>query len=146
MKDKGNSGSQLALFRDERGITTAGMAVALFVSLALIFSGAQLYRVHSAAAEVEEVADACALAADNEVAGFLVVANACDAVCLSLTLLSVTLYGLGLVAACVPPAESVSVKLIDLAQQTAEKRSQFFDLACQGLNMAQRAAGGRRNG
>ncbi len=139
MKGKGNSGSQPALFRDERGITTAGMAVALFVSLALIFSGAQLYRVHSAAAEVQEVADACALAADNEVAGFLVVANACDAVCLSLTLLSVTLYGLGLVAACVPPAESVSVKLIDLAQQTAEKRSQFFDLACQGLNMAQRA-------
>lgn len=93
---------QPGFFRDERGITTAGMAVALFVSLALIFSGAQLYRVHSAAAEAQEVADACALAADNEVAGFQVVANTCDAVCLSLTLLSVTLYGLGLVAACVP--------------------------------------------
>lgn len=130
---------QPGFFRDERGITTAGMAVALFVSLALIFSGAQLYRVHSAAAEAQEVADACALAADNEVAGFQVVANTCDAVCLSLTLLSVTLYGLGLVAACVPPAESVSVKLIDLAQKTAEKRGQFFDLACQGLNMAQKA-------
>lgn len=139
MMHKRGDGSRPGLFRDERGITTVGMATALFVSLALIFSGAQLYRVHSAAAEVQEVADACALAADNEVAGFQVVANTCDAVCLSLTLLSVTLYGLGLVAACVPPAESVSVKLIDLAQKTVEKRSQFFDLACQGLNAAQRA-------
>ncbi len=126
-------------FRDERGITSVGMAVALFVSVALIFSGAQLYRVHSAAAEVQEVADACALAADNEVAGFQVIADTCDAVCLSLTLLTVSLYGLGLVAACVPPAESVSVKLIDFAHQTAEKRDSFYDLACQGLNAAQEA-------
>lgn len=127
------------LFRDERGITSVSMAVALFISIALIFSGAQLYRVHSAAAEVQEVADACALAADNEVAGLMTVANVCDAVCLSLTLMAATLYGLGLVAACVPAAESVSVKLMDLAQETVKRRQEFYDRACQGLNAAQRA-------
>ena len=52
--------------RDEKGFTTAGMAVSLLVSIALMFSGAQLYRVHSASAEIQEVADAASLAAENE--------------------------------------------------------------------------------
>lgn len=128
----------MRLIRDERGVTTVGMAVALFVSIALIFSGAQLYRAHSAAAEVQEVADVCALAADDEVAGLEIVANACDGVCLSLALLSVTLQGLGLVAACVPPAEGVSVKLIEWGRKAAESRDRFYERACQGLNAAQR--------
>lgn len=126
------------LFRDERGVTTTGMAVALFISLALIFSGAQLYRVHSAAAEIQEVADACALAADNEVAGLEAVANTCDAACLSLTLLSAVLFGIGLVAACIPPVATVSVKLIEWGQKAAEARDRFYEHACQGLNAAQR--------
>lgn len=126
------------LVRDERGVTTVGMAVALFVAIALIFSGAQLYRVQSAAADIQEVADVCALAADNEVAGLEMVANTCDGACLSLTLLSVTLHGLGLVAACVPPAEGVSVKLIEWGRKTAEARDGFYQRACAGLNAAQR--------
>lgn len=126
------------IFRDERGVTTVAMAVALFVCVALIFSGAQLYRVHSASAEIQEVADACALAADSEVAGLQTVANTCDAACLSLTLLSVTLFGLGLVAACVPPVAGVSAKLIEWGRSSAEARDRFYERACQGLNAAQR--------
>lgn len=125
-------------FRDERGVTTVGMAISLFISVALIFSGAQLYRVHSASAEVQEVADVCALAAENEVAGIEVAANTCDGVCLSLTLLSVSLYGLGLVAACVPPAEGVSVKLMEWGRKAADARDGFYEKACLGLNAAQR--------
>ena len=128
----------MGFVRDERGVTTPAMAVALFVSIALIFSGAQLYRVQSAAADIQEVADVCALAADNEVAGLEMVANTCDGACLSLTLLSVTLHGLGLVAACVPPAEGVSVKLIEWGRKTAEARDAFYQRACAGLNAAQR--------
>ena len=68
----------MGFVRDERGVTTPAMAVALFVSIALIFSGAQLYRVQSAAADIQEVADVCALAADNEVVPFAH-AFVCDA-------------------------------------------------------------------
>lgn len=135
----GRRRQKTGFFRDEHGITTVGMAVALFVSIALIFSGAQAYRVHSASAGIQEVADACALAADDEVAGLEAVANTCDAACLSLTLLSATLYGLGLVAACVPPAEGVSVKLIEWGQKAAQARDRFYERACTGLNVAQRA-------
>ncbi len=126
-------------FRDDRGVTTVGMAIALFISIALIFSGAQLYRMHSASAEIQEVADACALAAENEVAGLLAVANTCDAVCLSLTLLAVTLYGIGVVAACIPSAQAVSARLIDAANKTVEARARFYEQACTGLDAAQRA-------
>ncbi len=60
------------IIRDEEGLTTAGMAVSIMLSLALIFSGAQLYRVTSASAEIQEVADVAALAAQNEVAEFMI--------------------------------------------------------------------------
>ena len=55
------------LFRDEEGSTTVGVALALLISLSLIFTSAQVYRVNSAAADVQDVADAVALAAENEV-------------------------------------------------------------------------------
>lgn len=127
------------LFRDERGVTTAGMAVSLMLAVALMFSGAQLYRTHSVAAEVQEVADVCALAAENQVAGLTVIADTCDAVCLSMTLLSATLFGLGIVAACVPPCAGLSAKLIELAGKTVDARQKFYERACKGLNAAQRA-------
>lgn len=130
---------EVTVFRDERGVTTVTMVVSLLVSIALIFSGAQLYRVHSACADVQEVADVCVLAAENEVAGFQTVADTCDAACLSMTLLAISLYGLGLVAACVPSTESISAKLLEMAHETVEKRSSFYGRACAGLNAAQRA-------
>ena len=39
-----------SIFRDEKGSTTAGMAVALLVTLSLLFSAAQVYRIHAAGA------------------------------------------------------------------------------------------------
>lgn len=126
------------LFRDERGITTVAMAVSIILALSLIFSGAQLYRVQSASAEVQEVADACALAADNEVAEFVCAVNVCDAVILSFTLLSGTLYGLGIVTACIPPLEGLSVKLISAAQKSLQARDKFHDAVVDGLNQLQK--------
>ena len=71
--------SMKKLFRDEEGITTIGMSVSIFLCIALIFTSAQLYRISSASAEIQEVADASALAADNEVAEFVAAVNVCDA-------------------------------------------------------------------
>ena len=68
-----------SIFRDEEGSTTAGMAVALLVTLSLLFSAAQVYRIHAAGAEVQEVADAAACAALNPVAEFMVAVRVADA-------------------------------------------------------------------
>ena len=74
------------LFRDEQGFTTTGMVLSLLITLALVFTAAQVYRINSASAEVQDVADAAALAAENQVAEFMIIARFCDAVVLSLSL------------------------------------------------------------
>lgn len=126
------------LIRDERGVTTVGMAVAIFISVALIFSGAQLYRVGSASSEIQEVADATALAAENEVAEFVTLVNVCDATVLSLTLMSGTLFGVGIVTACIPPLRALSTKLIDAANDSLKMRDEFHAKVISGLNRLQK--------
>ncbi|MEE0705499.1 MAG: molybdenum cofactor biosynthesis enzyme [Adlercreutzia sp.] len=126
-------------FRDERGFTTAGMAVALLVALALLFSTAQVYRVNSQASEIQNVADAVALAAENEVGEFMIAVRLCDSVVLSMSLLGVSCYGLGVVALCVPPTAEVGATLIEAGAKTLKARDGFAERAAQGLNQLQKA-------
>ena len=97
---------------DGRGFSTAGMAIAMLVTLSLVFTGAQVYRVQSAAADTQEVADAAALAADNVVAEYYLVARICDAVVLSLTVTGIVVMGLGKAALCTPVSAGVGAKLL----------------------------------
>ena len=106
-----------SIFRDEKGSTTAGMAVALLVTLSLLFSAAQVYRIHAAGSEVQEVADAAACAALNPVAEFMVAVRVADAAVLSLTLLGDIAYGAGVVALCVPPAAELGSQLVSAGQK-----------------------------
>lgn len=128
-----------SLFRDEKGSTTAGMAVALLVTLSLLFSAAQVYRIHSAGAEVQEVADAAACAALNPVAEFMVAVRVADAAVLSLTLLGDVAYGAGVVALCVPPAAELGAQLVSAGQKVLKARDDFSRRACEGLESLQRA-------
>lgn len=125
------------LIRDEDGVTSVGMAVSLLLCLSLLFSGAQLYRVGSASSEIQEVADVAVLAAESEVAEFMVAVRACDAAVLSMTLLAGTVYGIGIVAACVPPAAPLSEQLISLGGKVVKARDQFAEKASWGLNRLQ---------
>ena len=84
------------------------MALALLVTLALLFSAAQVYRINAASAEVQDVADAAALAAENQVAEFMLVARVCDALILSLSLTGAMSAGLGVVCLCTPATASTS--------------------------------------
>lgn len=127
------------IWRDEEGMTTVGMAVSIMLCLTLIFSGAQLYRVESASAEIQEVADVAALAAESEVAEFMIAVKLCDAAVLSMTLLSATVYGIGIVCACVPPLAALSEQLISLAGQVRQACERFYDAAVNGLNSLQKA-------
>lgn len=123
--------------QDDEGFTTVGMAVSLLVSLALVLTASQVYRVNSASAEIQEVADIAALAAENEVAEFMIVAKTCDAVILSMTLLGVTAYGVGVVALCVPQAASFGKQLVELGRKSFDARDKFSESAAKGLNRYQ---------
>ena len=86
----------------------SGMVLSLLVTRALVFSAGQAYRVGSASSEVQNVADAAALAAQNEVGEFMIVVRVCDAAVLSLSLTSLVATGLGVAALCTPASASAS--------------------------------------
>ena len=64
----------IGLFADEEGSTTVAAAVAILMSLVLVFGMASTQRVSARAADVQAVADAGALAGMNVVAGYATVA------------------------------------------------------------------------
>ena len=125
--------------RDESGLTTMGMVLSLLLTLALVFSSAQVYRVGSVSSRVQSVADSAALAAGNVVAEFMIAVRLCDAVALSLSLGSLTATGLGVVACCVPGAQAAGGKLIDAGQQLGKQRDSFSRKASEGLTRVQKA-------
>ena len=125
-------------FRDESGMTTVGMALSLLLTLSLVFSAAQVQRVSSASSEVQSVADAAALAAQNEVAEFMIVVRACDAVVLSMTLTSLAATGLGVAALCTPATAPASEALLKAGRDVARARDGFSEKASAGLNRLQR--------
>ncbi len=127
------------LMRDEEGFTTAGMAVALLVSLTLLFSAAQVYRVNTRAAEIQDVADAAALAAENQVAEFMVAVRVVDGAVLSMTLLGTASYGLGTVALCMPPTAELGAQLISAGQKVLNARDALAERAASALDGLQRA-------
>lgn len=135
-----------SIFRDEKGSTTAGMAVALLVTLSLLFSAAQVYRIHAAGSEVQEVADAAACAALNPVAEFMVAVRVADAAVLSLTLLGDIAYGAGVVALCVPPAAELGSQLVSAGQKVLKARDALSQKACEGLGGAAAGAAVSRGG
>ena len=125
-------------FHDEEGMTTVGMVLSLLVTLALVFSAGQAYRVGSASSEVQNVADAAALAAQNEVGEFMIVVRVCDAAVLSLSLTSLVATGLGVAALCTPATASASETLLKAGRDVAYARDRFAEKAADGLDRLQR--------
>lgn len=127
------------LVDDEGGFTTLATAVAMLVVLALLFSAAQVWWVDAHAADIQFAADAGALAGENVVAEYVVVAQVADAVVLSLSLTGTTLMAVGAVAACIPYVDTIAPQVIRVARQTLETRDDFSDRATESLNRMQRA-------
>lgn len=136
---KPTKGTWEKVFFSEDGFSTAGVVVSLLLTLALIFSAAQVYQINSAAANIQNVADAAALAAENEVAEFYIVARLCDAIVLSLSLAGVAALAVGIVALCVPPAAAFSEAAIKAGNDILRARNQFAEKAADGLNKVQKA-------
>ena len=101
---------------EELGFSTVGVALALLLSFALIFSAARVYEIESVSGDIQNVADSAALAAENVVGEYCVIATMCDAVVLSLSLSSLCALGLSVAAACTPPTAALSQALLKSAQ------------------------------
>lgn len=127
------------VFRDKDGVTTVGVAIALLVTLTLVFSSAQVYRVNSASAEAQAVADAAALAAENVVAEFVIVVRVCDATVLTLSLTGLAVMGLGVAALCTPFTAELSATLIDAGKKVLDARDAFAEKSQDSLERLQRA-------
>lgn len=127
------------LFRDESGFTTTSMVLSLLITLALLFTSAQVYRINSASAEVQDVADSAALSAENQVAEFMIVARFCDATVLSLSLSGIAAFGLGIVALCTPATATLSEGLIDAGKGIIRARDDFAGRAQRALDKLQEA-------
>ena len=107
---------------EEQGFSTVGVALALLLSFALIFSAARVYEIESVSGDIQNVADSAALAAENVVGEYCVIATMCDAVVLSLSLSSLCALGLSVAAACThppPPYRKPSSK----AHRSSSKRA-----------------------
>ena len=127
------------LFRDDQGFTTLGMTVSLLLCLSLILSSVQVYRINSASAAIQDTADAAALAAQTEVAEFMVAAQVCDAVLLSLSLASSVSAGVGVACLCTPFTAPLSSGFVEAGKTFAQAKSSFSKTAKTGLQAYQRA-------
>ena len=118
---------------EEQGFSTVGVALALLLSFALIFSAARVYEIESVSGDIQNVADSAALAAENVVGEYCVIATMCDAVVLSLSLSSLCALGLSVAAACTPPTAALSQALLKSAQKLKQARDSFSEKATSAL-------------
>ena len=126
-------------FKDEDGFTTISVVVSLLLTLALIFSTAQIYRITSASADIQNVADASAQSAENQVAEFMILVRVADSVILSLSLAGVVTSALGVVALCTPVTASMADVLLEAAEKIFDSRNKFADKSSEALNQMQLA-------
>lgn len=130
----------ISLFlRDDGGYTTVAVAVALLVSLSLVFSAASAEWVMSRSNEVQAVADASAMAGANVVSAYATVAQVLDACVLSLGLAGIVTYGAGLVASCVPGLGGAAAKLCEAGGRVLDARRDLARSAARGLKALERA-------
>lgn len=126
-----------SVFYAEGGFSTVGMVFALLVTLSLIFTTAQVYEIETTSSHVQNVADAAALAAENEVAEFSIVVRLCDALVLTMSLTGIATMGLGIAALCTPATAPLADKLIKAATDVIDARNTFARRAASGLNRFQ---------
>lgn len=125
-------------FVNEDGYTSAGVALALLVSLTLVFGAATAAWTLGRSNDVQDVADAAALSGANAVAAFSTVAQVADAVTLSMGIVGVVVVGVGLVLCCVPVVDSVGPSVVKAGRQMLSARQDFAKSAAKGLQTLER--------
>jgi hypothetical protein len=121
------------------GFTSVGVVIALMLVIALLFTSAQVYWVNSTAGDIQFAADAGALAAENVVGEYYVVARVADAVVLSLSLFGLLVYGVAIVVSCIPYCQTVGTKMMDFGRGVFKARDNCARQASNALNSLQKA-------
>ena len=121
------------------GFSSVGVVVALMLVIALLFSAAQVRWMVSTSADIQFVADAGALAAQNVVAEYEVIARIADAVVVSMSFFGMTVYGVSIVLSCIPYTATVGQKLMEFAKKELDVRDDIAEQATNALNVLQRA-------
>ena len=122
-----------AFVDDEGGYTTVAVAVALLVSLSLVFGSAAAQWVGARSAEVQQVADAVALSGENAVAAYSTVAQVLDACVLSMGLAGFVTCGAGLAVSCVPGLAARGAQVAKAGARVLDARRDFSRQANEGL-------------
>ena len=123
----------IGFFCDERGSTTVASAVAILVSLALVFSLANVQWASSRAADVQVVADAGALAGANVVAAYVTIAQILDALVLSMGLIGLLTMAVGLVLSAIPVVDAAGPPVLSAASNVFSARSKLSRSCAAGL-------------
>jgi hypothetical protein len=121
------------------GFTSVGVVIALTLVVALLFTTTQVYWVNSTAGDIQFAADAGALAAENVVGEYYVLARVADAIVLSLSLFGMLVFGVAIVVSCIPSCQTVGVRLMDFGRKVFEVRDDCAKQASAALNKLQKA-------
>ena len=130
----------LSAFVDEEGgSTTLAAAVAILVSLSLVFALANAAWSSSRAADVQAVADAGALAGANVVARYVTCAKVLDAFVLSLGLAGMLTVAIGLVLSALPLVDVAGPPVIEAGLAALRARASLSRSAASGLERIEAA-------
>ncbi len=125
--------------QDDGGYTTLAVAVALLVSLTLVFGTAAAHWSMARSADVQEVADATAMAGENCVAAYSTIAQVLDACVLTMGLTGVVVCGAALVVSAIPPLQVKAAAIMDIGRKILEARQGFAKTAASGLKKLESA-------
>ncbi len=118
---------------EEGGYTTVAVAVAMLVSVTLVFGVAATEWVIARSSDVQAVCDATAMAGCNVVSAYCTIAQVVDACVLSMGLTGIVTMGAGLVASAVPGGQGAATKVLDAGRKILESRRRFATSAVRGL-------------
>ncbi|MCL2632713.1 MAG: hypothetical protein FWD45_06500 [Coriobacteriia bacterium] len=122
----------------EGGFTSIGVVIALSLVVTLVFTSSQIYWLNSRAGDIQFAADAGALAAENTVAEFYIIARVTDAVLLSLTLFGVTVMGVSIIVSLIPGCQSIAIDLMEFALKVFDARDRIAEAAIPALTQLQK--------
>lgn len=129
----------IGMFVDQGGYTSVAVATALLVSVALVLCMASAEWTLSRSGDVQQVADATAMAGSNVVARFYTVAQVLDACVLSMGLVGMTVLGAGLVLSATPGVRVLAGSVIDEGMSIMRARNAFAQSAAEGLSRLEAA-------
>ncbi len=131
--------TDVGFFADERGATSVAAVVAVLVSLVLVFGLANVQWSTSTAADVQAVADAGALAGANIVASYATVAQILDALVLSLGLVGMLTFAIGLVMSALPVVNVAAPPVLGAAESVLDARLRLATSGARGLQKLEEA-------